>query len=180
MAEWTNTKPLEDLSHEYEIHYTTVYSKYIEYGAGPAHTPDPHAKFMPPKEPIRKWAAKKVPAYTVSRKMEGPFIRETKRKRKRSEDELDELTEAIRWHIYNYGIEPNPWIRPAIDDATAKADKLFKKNNMGMRGIADYIITRAQEYIGKKKIHDTGTMGKTFTLTDVTTGEVLENHGLGV
>jgi hypothetical protein len=178
MAEWTNTKALEDLCHEYAIHYTMPHARVIEYGAGPAHEGEPRDKFMPPKEPIRRWAQLKVPAYTISRKMDGPFIRETKRKRKRSDEELDELTEAIRWHIYHYGIEPNPWIRPAIDDAKTKTKTLFKRN--GMRGIVDYIITRAQENIDRKGIHYTGKMGQTFTLTDVTTGEVLENHGLGV
>jgi hypothetical protein len=178
MAEWTNTEALDKLCHEYEIHYTTNYSKFIEYGAGPAHKPDPHGKFMPPKEPIRRWAQLKLTAYTTSRKMDGPFIRETKRKRKRSDAELDELTEAIRWHIYHYGIEPSPWIRPAVDDARTKVQTLFKKN--GMRGITDYIITRAQENIDKNGTHYTGKMGQTFTLTDVTTGEVLEQHGMGV
>jgi hypothetical protein len=160
MAEWTNTKPLEALCHEYEIHWTTPYARVIEYGCSP------HPVSEEGVRAIERWAQRKVRQnYTTKAGNE--------RKRKLKETEAREMAEAVAWKIRLHGQEPNPWIRPAIDDATAKADKLFKRNNMGMRGIADYIITRAQEYIGKKKIHDTGTMGKTFTLTDVTTGEVV-------
>ena len=167
MAEWTNTKPLEDLCHEYEIHWTTPYARVIEYGCSP------HPVSEEGVRAIERWAQRKVRQnYTTKTGNE--------RKRKLKETEAREMAEAIAWKIRLHGQEPNPWIRPAIDDATAKASTLFKRNNMGMRGIADYIITRAQEYIDRKGIADTGKMGQTFTLTDVTTGEVLENHGLGV
>ena len=166
MAEWTNTKALEDLCHEYEIHWTTPYARVIEYGCSP------HPVSEEGVRAIERWAQRKVRQnYTTKSGNE--------RKRKLKETEAREMAEAIAWKIRLHGQEPNPWVRPAVDDATAKADKLFKRNNMGMRGIADYIITKAQENIDKKKIADTGKMGQTFTLTDVTTGEVLENHGLG-
>jgi hypothetical protein len=167
MAEWTNTKPLEDLCHEYEIHWTTPYARVIEYGCSP------HPVSEEGVRAIERWAQRKVRQnYTTKSGNE--------RKRKLKETEAREMAEAIAWKIRLHGQEPNPWVRPAVDDATAKADKLFKRNNMGMRGIADYIITKAQENIDRKGIADTGKMGQTFTLTDVTTGEVLENHGLGV
>jgi len=167
MAEWTDTKALEDLCHEYEIHWTVSYARVIEYGCSP------HPVSEEGVRAIERWAQRKVRQnYTTKSGNE--------RKRKLKETEAREMAEAIAWKIRLHGQEPNPWVRPAVDDATAKADKLFKRNNMGMRGIADYIITKAQENIDRKGIADTGKMGQTFTLTDVTTGEVLENHGLGV
>ena len=167
MAEWTNTKALEDLCHEYEIHWTTPYARVIEYGCSP------HPVSEEGVRAIERWAQRKVRQnYTTKTGNE--------RKRKLKETEAREMAEAIAWKIRLHGQEPNPWVRPGRDDAAAKADKRFKRTNMGMRGIADYIITRAQEYIDRKGIADTGKMGQTFTLTDVTTGEVLENHGLGV
>ena len=166
MAEWTDTKALEDLCHEYEIHWTVSYARVIEYGCSP------HPVSEEGVRAIERWAQRKVRQnYTTKSGNE--------RKRKLKETEAREMAEAIAWKIRLHGQEPNPWVRPAIDDATAKADKLFRRNNMGMRGIADYIITRAQENVDRKGIADTGKMGQTFTLTDVTTGEVLENHGLG-
>lgn len=165
MPEWTNTKPLKDLCHEYDIHWTVSYAKVIEYGC------PPHPVSEEGVRNIEKWAQRKVRTeYTTKQG--------NTRRRKLKEDEARDMAEAIAWKIRLHGQEPNPWVRPAIDDAKTKADKLFKKN--GMRAVADYVITRAQEYIDRKGIADTGKMGQTFTLTDVTTGEVLENHGLGV
>jgi len=165
MAEWTNTKPLKDLCHEYEVHWTMPYARVIEYGCSP------HPVSEEGVRAIERWAQRKV-------RQEYQTKQGNTRRRKLKEDEARDMAEAIAWKIRLHGQEPNPWVRPAIDDAKTKADKLFKKN--GMRAVADYVITRAQENIDRKGIHYTGKMGQTFTLTDVTTGEVLENHGLGV
>jgi hypothetical protein len=165
MPEWTNTKPLKDLCHEYEVHWTMPYARVIEYGCSP------HPVSEEGVRAIEKWAQRKVRTEYTTKSG-------NQRKRKLKETEAREMAEAIAWKIRLHGQEPNPWVRPAIDDAKTKADKLFKKN--GMRAVADYVITRAQEYIDRKGIADTGKMGQTFTLTDITTGEVLENHGLGV
>ena len=170
MAEWTNTKPLEDLCHEYEIHWTTPYARVIEYGCSP------HPVSEEGVRAIERWAKRKV-------RTEHTTKQGNTRRRKLKDDEARDMAEAIAWKIRLHGQEPNPWVRPAVDDARAKADRLFArgcKNGKGFREVADYIITRAQEYIDRKGIADTGKMGQTFTLTDVTTGEVLENHGLGV
>ncbi|HPD09306.1 MAG TPA: hypothetical protein PKZ73_05790 [Methanomassiliicoccales archaeon] len=164
MAEWTNIKALEELCHEYEVHWTVSYARVIEYGC------PPHPVSEEGVRNIERWAQRKA-------RIEYTTKSGNQRKRKLKEDEARDMAEAIAWKIRLHGQEPNPWVRPAVDDARSKAAALFKRN--GTRAIADYVITRAQEYIDRKGIADTGKMGQTFTLTDITTGEVLENHGLG-
>lgn len=65
----------------------------IEYGAGPSGE-TPTSKFMPPEEPIRGWCQRKLG-------LRGK--------------ELDRATGAIRWHIYNTGLRPRPFMRPAAN-----------------------------------------------------------------
>ncbi len=164
MPEWTNIKALEDLCHSYEVCWTMPYAPVIEYGCAP------HPVSEEGVRAIERWAQRKV-------RVEYRTKQGNTRKRKLKEDEAREMAEAVAWKIRMRGQEPRPWLRPAVDDARSKAAALFKRN--GTRAIADYVITRAQEYIDRKGIADTGKMGQTFTLIDITTGEVLENHGLG-
>ena len=84
MAEWTNTKPLEALCHEYEIHWTTPYARVIEYGCSP------HPVSEEGVRAIERWAQRKVRQnYTTKTGNE--------RKRKLKETEAREMAEAVDW-----------------------------------------------------------------------------------
>ncbi len=174
MAEWDDISALEALAHEIEIHYTTIHSRVIEFGC------PPHPVSEEGRRNIRRWVELK-PRKSVSKDSMDSSGRMTRnvRKRKLNESEIDDLTDRIVWKIRTKGQEPKPWLRPAVDDARTKVDKLLArgiKNGKGTREIADYIVTKAQENIDAKGIHYTGKMGQTLRITDLTTGEVLEDH----
>lgn len=166
---------LEDIAEgtsEWVIEFRTPYAGFIEFGAGPAHDPDPHAKFMPPKEAIEEWVQRKVPVTSTKDKMnEHGQLTRTVRKRRMKDDEAEEAAEAIRWHIYQHGIEPQPFARPAINDLRANLAKVvaraIKEGQEPGRAICEYIQERCAYYINANGTADQGNLAREIYISKV-------------
>jgi len=90
---------------------------------------------MPPRDPIRRWAADKLGL---------------------AGKELDRATEAIRWSIYRQGTEARPFARPATAEAASKVAELMGEL-FSLEPIAKFIAERSREIIDATQT-DSGMM----------------------
>lgn len=110
-----------------EIHVNAPWSGYVEFGtvgqvkvprdpysggnyAGPVRSPG--RKGPPPKEPIEKWVKDKLRDADIERDKRG----------RRKPGAIKRLSEQIRWKIYWFGTEPQPFVRNALDEIRNKYD----------------------------------------------------------
>jgi hypothetical protein len=102
-----------DISKEFEkyVFFVEKYAPFMEMGTGPA-AEEPQPRYVPPLKPLIDWCRRKG-------------IRFEKKKGGRMS--FEETANAIRWHIYHYGIQPRPFFRPAAIDGTHEQEKYYRK-----------------------------------------------------
>jgi hypothetical protein len=100
---------------------------------------------MPPFNPIFEWVQRKL------------GIKGAKAKA---------ATEAIRWKIYETGLEPQPFARPAVYDASAHLVELLEQE-LSLSTVAEYIKSQAQYYIELNGTTDQGTLHRMISVTRV-------------
>lgn len=159
---YRRVKRLLEGSEDWSIECRTSYSGVVEFGAGPAVG---NAPFMPPLEPIKEWARRKIPVETRSRRVrDGVFVEERVGHRRMRKDEAEKAAEAIRWKIYNEGLEPQPFARPAIHDLQAGiggvVDRALREGEAPMHAVMDFIRTRMRHHIGQNGTNDEGTLAR--------------------
>ena len=149
-------------SEDWAIECSASYAAVVEFGAGPAIG---NPQFMPPKEPIEKWAKKKIPVETRSRRVrDGVFVEERVRHREMRKDEAEKAAEAIRWKIYHEGIEPQPFARPAIHDLHSEigdeVNKALREGEAPMHRAMAFIRRRMRHHIDQNGTNNEGALAR--------------------
>lgn len=96
------------------VYFRAKYAPYMEFGTGPA-AEDAQPKYMPPLEPLVDWCRAKGIQFEPRDGSGGTLT-------------YEQTAEAIRWHIYHYGIDPKPFFRPAIHDGEVKKVATIQKH----------------------------------------------------
>lgn len=97
-----------DVSKPFEkyVYFVEKHAPFMELGTGPA-AEEAQPKYMPPLEPLIKWCKRKG----IQFDKDGRTL------------SYKETAQMIRWHIYHYGIDPRPFLRPAgIEGEHKKGD----------------------------------------------------------
>lgn len=88
---------------QFQAAWTAEHSIYVHFGAGPAIGND---RFMPPLEPIQEWAKR---TFGVTG------------------DDAKEAAEAVRWKIWQDGLEPVPYAQIGAQRAGEKAEQIIRQ-----------------------------------------------------
>ena len=124
------------------------YAEFLEFGTGPSHVPDPHARYwIGPKgrEALIEWAKRKL---GMKEKEAKPFV------------------DRLILRIYQYGMAPHPFFRPAVYPIFDQAQTFF---NMGysLYDMCWEMMNRAEENVRSagwqgEDMNDTGNMVLSF------------------
>lgn len=103
------------------VYFKEKHAPFMEFGTGPA-AEEAQPKYLPPLEPLIDWCRRKgIKFESVNYEKGGGG---SYRARTLS---YEETAQAIRWHIYHYGIDPRPFFRPAIHDGEVKKAPTIKR-----------------------------------------------------
>lgn len=105
--------------------YTTEHAEYQEYGTGPHRNRGKHRMGERAKREITEWARLKVGK-------EGK--------------ELSDFVRAVMWRIYNTGIRPRPFLRPAMADVQNRMQELWDRG-YSLYDMGDEIQRISDRYI---------------------------------
>lgn len=115
---------------EWQVEFLAPHAVPVEFGT------DPHYPGRDGVKNLEKWAHSKL----------GLTTKEAKK-----------AAQAIAWKIFHKGTEPQPFLRPAVDEANFRIKQLIK-DDMGLEDIADFIYGRAVDIINERGIADKGTL----------------------
>jgi hypothetical protein len=139
-AAYRRVKQLLEGGEEWSVECRTIYSEFIEFGAGPAAG---HARFMPPLKPILEW---------------------TQRKLGLKGEQAKRAAEGIRWAIYRSGTRPQPFARPAIQDLKAVIGEVvgdaLESGEDPMHAVMDFIRSQMRHHIDQNGTNDEGTLAR--------------------
>lgn len=89
---------------EKTVIYDSPEASWNEFGT------EPH---MPPEAPIIGWVRRNAAMFGIS---------------SRSKTAIKKIAQGIRMKIARYGTDPSPFLRPAFDDAEARASEIIRKH----------------------------------------------------
>ncbi len=119
-------KILGPFEDSFEVFYNAIHAVFIEFGT------EPH---FPPVDKIEAWARRKLGL---------------------SPKEVRKAAWAIASSMSRHGTDPQPFLRPAVEDARGQASKIFEKG--GIEDLADFILQSSQNIIVRKGLSDEGTL----------------------